>query len=240
MNRFKYAIFILFFCVIFISPVYAEDSCDYKEEAKLNKLANEVSANYDVVTDDSGKESIVINIYNIPEGMYVAMSTEGYPSTTTETTTGYIYYNQMENGKYSFGVSDITNIVKYTFRVKSDKCSSFVRQFTMIKPMKNKFSDMDICKYQEVLDYYYCKSWLTQEITETDQKIKDKIDRERLRNTSTTTTRCYSCEQREKEEQTIARMKRIKMYVIIGLSIGIAVDILVMILLIVRIRRYSI
>lgn len=240
MKRKIYSLFIFIFCVIFISPVYAEGTCDFRAEAQFNKLANNVSSNYDVVTDANGTESIVINVYNVPENMYVAMATEGYPMDTTETTTGYIYYNQMVNGKYSFGVSDISNIVKYTFRVISNECPNFVRQFTLIKPKKNIFSEKDACKYKEVQDYYYCNDWLTKEITESEEKVMDKIYRERIRNTSTTTTRCYLCEQKEKEEKMIAQYKRIRLYVIIGLSIGIVVDILVIILLVVRIRRYSI
>lgn len=240
MKKNIYALIIFIFCVAFISPVYAEETCDFRAEAQFNKTANNVSANYDVVTAANGTESIVINVFNIPENMYVAMATDGYPAFTTETTTGYIYYNQLVNGKYSFGVSDISNIVKYTFRVISNECPNFVRQFTLIKPKKNIYSEKDVCKYKEVQDYYYCSTWLTKDITENENKVIDKIYKERIRNTSTTTTRCYLCEQKEKEEQAIARYKMIKLYVIIGLSIGIVIDILVIIILVIRIRRYSI
>ena len=239
-NVLSIILFSIFFYVIGLNSVLAADTCGYKEKNALNKIAGKVQANYEIITADDGKQSIAINVFNIPnEDIYVNVFADGYPSDTTESTTMLIYYNMTNNGSYQFLVNDIDHIVKYTIRVQSYSCSNFVRTFSIIKPKKNKFSDMDACKYQEVLDYFFCKEWITEEIKYDDKTVLDKIEKARIAKTTTTTTRCYSCELEEKEAKKLAEFNQLKTYLIIGISAGILIDILVIVVLLVRIKRYS-
>ena len=239
-NLLSIILFSICFYMIGLNSALADGTCDYKAKNALNKLATKVQANYEIITDDNGKQSIAINIYNIPsDDIYVDVHAEGFPSDTTEMTSDMIYFNRTTNGAYKFVVNDIDHIVKYTFRVKAFSCDSFVRTFSIVKPKKNKFSTLDVCKYQEVLDYFFCKEWITEEIKYDDATVIQKIKKARIAKTTTTTTRCYSCELEEKEAKRLAEFNQFKMYLIIGISAGIVIDILVIIVLLVRIKRYS-
>ena len=240
MRKFSVFLISIFFCIVGISNAYAKDTCDYKAKNALNKIAGNVQANYEIITNAEGKQQIAINVYNIPsDDIYVDVKADGYPSGTNEIISTMIYYNQTDNGSYRFLVNDLNHIVKYTFRVRSFSCETYVRVFSIVKPMRNIYHSLDICKYQEVLDYYYCKEWLTQEIMYEPKVVIEKIENARIANTTTTTTRCYSCEMNDLEAEKKAKFEQFKMYLIIGLSGGIVLDILVIVILLIRIKRYS-
>ena len=96
---------------------------------------------------------------------------------------------------------------------------------------------MAICRNQYLPDnYYYCREWINTEITLSYIDVVKKINDEIARNTPSTTTKCASCVIQEKKEEVQSDFLRIKIYIIIGLSIGIILDSIVLVLSIKRAR----
>ena len=146
------------------------------------------------------------------------------------------------DGTYTFNVKDTDNIVTYTFIVRSMKfgCSHDIRTFTLTKPRKNPYSDMDICKYEELEDYFYCQKWVTQKIEGTESEIIAKIKAKRKGIKKSTTTRCIECEKEEKEKELKDTYMKRRIFLIGSLSAGILIDLIAIVVMIIRIRRYSI
>ena len=107
------------------------------------------------------------------------METLGYKQVPTQVIT----YNDTYLGIYRFQTSDLKRIIKYTFNVYSlssyTGCSRKLKTITVIKPKKNEFSNLDICKHREVVNFYYCKKWASQEFnkdaTDIEQNIRKRI-----------------------------------------------------------------
>lgn len=213
----------------------AEDTtCSYASKAYLNKVAGSVEATTDFKYAEDGSVTFAINIYNITEDIYVVVSTKGTEGKVGEEYT--ILPTMTENNKYTFDVADIQNIITYSVTVRTNKfgCIHDIRKFTFVKPKRNKFHDMEECKYNEVLDYYYCQEWVTSDFALSEQDIIEKINRERQKKRQEKITKCINCKEEEKEEN---RFQKIKKYIIIGLSIGIVMDLIVIVVMIRNIRR---
>lgn len=242
----KYIFCVLMSLTLVVSNVCAEETtkedttCNYASKAYLNKLAGSVTASYEFVYDKDGKVSFDISLYNITEEIYISVT-----PTIGKTVKGEsfeIFNSMTEGNKYTFHVDNIEDVITYDFIVRSTKfgCIHDIRKFSLKKPRKNKFHDMNICKYEEVLDFYYCQEWLEIDFALPDSEIEKKIIREKEKNKKTVTTKCVSCENKEKNEIKRNRIILIKMYIIAGLIVGIIIDLVVIVVLIRNIRRSTI
>ena len=187
MKKYFISIFLIIICLI-STNVYAE--CSYAEIVEVGNDAAYVTAGYSYAYDDKGNVSgFELSIYNLTEHMYVKLdSVEVLPNVTAidykaETTSKLITYNDTYLGIYRFQTSDLKRIIKYTFNVYSlssyTGCSRKLKTITVIKPKKNEFSNLDICKHREVVNFYYCKKWASQEFnkdaTDIEQNIRKRI-----------------------------------------------------------------
>ena len=227
---------LLSFFLLMSNVSAAEDTtCNYDSRAYLNKLASNVKASYDFKYESDGSVSFDISIFNIVEDLYVAYRAD---SGSEEK----VFASMTSDGTYTFNVKDTDNIVTYTFIVRSMKfgCSHDIRTFTLTKPRKNPYSDMDICKYEELEDYFYCQKWVTQKIEGTESEIIAKIKAKRKGIKKTTTTRCIECEKEEKEKELKNTYMKRRTLLIGSISAGILIDLIAIVVMIIRIRRYSI
>jgi len=240
MNKIIRNILLIILTIVLIPTAKAATTCDYKFRAEVGKIAKNVSVSYEVKTDDQGNEYFAFSIYNVVDGIYVTASSEGDQL-------GNVSFNAFpedadENGIYSFITYNTYDIMKYNFKIYSlnSECTSSLRSFSITKPMYNKFSELEECKFYGVEDYFYCQKWITSSINLSETAVKEKIENQRKNNNKTVTTKCISCEENAEISAKLARFNKIKKYIIIGLSIGIVVDIAFIIFLIIRIKRDTI
>ena len=236
-NKYVMYIFSLLSFFLFSTFVLAEEdtTCNYNSRAYLNKLASNIKVSYDLKYEADNSVSFDISIYNIVDDIYVSYR-------TSDGTDTKVFASMTTDGTYTFNVKDIDNIMTYTFTVRSIKfgCTNDIRTLTLVKPKKNSFSDLDICKYEELEDYYYCQKWITRELEGTNEEIEKRIKAKRESLKKSTTTRCIECEKEEAQEKAKSEYKKRKVILIASLSGGIALDTAAIIFMIIRIRRYSI
>lgn len=236
-NKYMMCIFSLLSFFLFSTFVLAEEdtTCNYNSRAYLNKLASNVKVSYDLKYGDDNSVSFDISIYNIVDDIYVSYRSD-------EGTDTKVFASMTTDGTYTFNVKDTNNIITYTFVVRSLKfgCINDIRTLTLVKPKKNSFSDLDICKYEELEDYYYCQKWITRDLEGTDEDIEKRIKAKRESLRKSTTTRCIECEKEEAQQKAKSEYEKRKIMLIAILSGGIALDTSAIIFMIIRIRRYSI
>ena len=236
-NKYMLCIFSLLSFFLFSINVSAleDTTCNYTSRAYLNQLASNVKVAYDLKYADDGTVSFDISIYNVVEEIYVTYRAD-------KGTEEKVFANMTTDGTYTFNVQDIDNIITYTFVVRSLKfgCSNDIRTLTLIKPKKNNFSDLDICKYEELEDYYYCQKWITRSFEGTQEDIETRIKNKRESLKKNTTIRCIECEKEEALNKAKNEYNKRKFILIAVLSGGILLDSLAIILMLIRIRRYSI
>ena len=233
-----FLVFGLILLTFFISNARAA-TCDYKFKAEAMKVAKNVTASYEIKSDDSGLY-VVITVYNIVDDIYVSYTESGG--------SGYVSPKNIfkeganEVGTYSIVDRDINNIKKYTFKVYStnSSCSGVLRSFTLTKPKYNKFSELPECSYYDVEDFLYCQKWITTNFNMSEAAVVERINEQRNKYKNSVTTVCISCEQDKEYYEWLVRFNKMKRYIIIGLSIGIVVDIVIIILLFRKIKEDSI
>lgn len=236
-KKYILCIFSLLSILLFISDVAAEEdtTCNYNSKAYLNKLASNVNVAYDFKYETNGTVTFDISVYNIVEDLYISYKAENSNEEK-------IFANMTTDGTYTFNVKDIDNIINYTFIVRSLKfgCTHDIRTITLVKPKKNPYSDLDICKYEELEDYFYCQKWISQELSGNEKEIIAKIKEKKNSLKKNTPTRCIECEEENSLKKQKAEYQKRKMILITTISSGMLIDVIAIIVMIVRIRRYSI
>ena len=215
-----------------------DTSCNYASRAYLNKMAGSVTASADFKYDKSGKVSFAITIYNISEDIYILVTPNNRNKDATKGETIEIFPAMTENNQYTIVEENITDIIDYEIVVRTTKygCVHDIRKFTVTKPKKNKFHDMNICKYESVVEYYYCQEWITNDFTTDDNDIIDKINRERKKQNENDTTKCVDC---DKTQEAAKKTRQLRLYIIAGLIVAIIIDIVVMLITIKNARSAS-
>ena len=169
--------------------------CTYIEKAKLNEIASKVKTNYEVIeetiteeftdpdSDETGsyeiiKTSFKISIYNITKDLYITQNN----GLTKESIN--VYYENTENGVYTFVSEDLENIIKYDYQIYSnlENCSGeILKSYSFTKPKVNLFSQYRICEGLENVPY--CRLYITNEIniseSELEEKIKDYLTKDK-------------------------------------------------------------
>lgn len=177
MKKFKDLLFALFLFVIGIPVVVAE--CTAEESNKLNSLAANVKANYEViqkeVSIDEGfnypdglteeemnnykayRDYFRIYISNITEDLYVTVTNKNTNETTTYT------YKDAVDGVISFEQKVLIEITNYTIVVYSSdetNCpNSKLYTLYVTTPLYNNFSESNLCDGIE--DFYLCHEYLS-------------------------------------------------------------------------------
>ena len=231
-------LFLIAFLMFPISCFAATSNCSYSDLAELNKLAYSVKASYDFKYDEAGNVSFDITVYNVVEGIYVTIESENKVFDYYQVVTP----NSTRGGSYTFSVDNTTDIIEFTIIVASgkDTCTKNLRTFSIIKPKRNPYHDLDMCQYSGMETYHYCSEWIQSEFTISKQDIERKIESELEKFKTTAQTRCVSCEKETALAEAIKAFKE-KKYLIIKILIGaIILNILVIIFLIRRIKRYEI
>ena len=217
--------------------VYAEDAentCTYKDKANLNKLAGSVEIVYDVQQKEDGTYKFIMKVYNITSELYINV-TNDYDKDFYLT----IVSSETTNGTYSFEIDDDSNVIKYTFVIKSTNfaCTGSLKTINVIKPKKNKYHDYNECKFTDTENYTYCQEWITREITLSESEVLNKIAEQRSYNKKITSTTCANCSSDVRLKSRLELIKMYKRFIVIGLSIGIALIIIYIYLKISNIRR---
>lgn len=236
-RKYMLCIFSLIVFLLSNSYVYAEEdtTCNYESKAYLNKLASNVKVAYDFKYEDDGSISFNVSIYNIVDDLYISYRSD-------DSNEEKVFANMTTDGIYTFNVKDTENIINYKFIVRSLRfgCIGDIRTITLIKPKKNPYSDLDICKYEGLEDYFYCQEWITQELNGKENEIIEKIKAKKNSLKKNTTTRCIECEEEDELKRQKEEYEKRKLILISIISGGILLDLSAIIFMIIRIRRYSI
>ena len=241
---------IIILMIVCIPIVHAESTCTYKEKAEAKKMAQNVTAAYEIKQREDGTYYINIIIYNLTDDLYVSYNWSTgkgkYETSSKNTITIFNFDTSMQDGKYT-GIytiedNDINLIKKYVISVKSTKigCADTLKTITLTKPRWNPISQIDECKYYDAKDNMYCKEWTSQDFKLTLEGAAIQLRKQRELNRVITPTECYSCEKDEQYNTWMERFNKIRKYAIIGLSIGIVVDLVVIVVLIIKIKEDSI
>ena len=226
---------LIFILLLFPISVYA-DECTYEARVNLSKEAAKVTASYDFIMDENNNEvGFKISVYNMSPNLGLSYSIGNKKDSTVSVSSEEI----SEDGTYSFTTDNLTNVITYNFVIKgrANGCYNTVRTITLVKPIKNKYADLAICKNEYLdPDYYYCRKWINSQISLSYVDVVKKINDEIARKSPTTTTICPSCRLKEKKEELTSNFKQVRRYIIIGLSVGIVLDTIVLLLSIKRAR----
>lgn len=224
------AIAFLFFLIVSTRniDVYAEgtteatNTCDYKTQANLNKLAASVTASYEIEKKEDGSNVFKISVYNVVDNLFVSVTNEDEEFSLTITPA------HLTNGVYTFDVANDTDVIKYNFVVRSliQGCTGDIKKFSLIKPKKNKYHDYNECKFSDTEKYSYCEEWITKDFTLSEEQILAKINEQRNNIKKITTTKCIDCESSVRSTAKLTRIKLIKKIIVVILSILIALDII--------------
>lgn len=234
----KKLILVLF--IIFPTFCLAASSCDLKTKTEFAKLAKNVTASYDII-EENGSRYISIKVYNVVDGIMVNYEKSSLgKNAKTDHTPYFIASFDTVDGQYEIKHYDVSDVYKYKFTVvaSSDKCTGSLKSFTLTIPKYNKFSELAECQYYEVSDYLYCQKWVTSTTDYNESTVIDKINRQRESlHKSTTTTSEYEVVN-DPAEKAYKRLLRIRILVIIGLTLGIIADIVYIVLFIPKLKDY--
>lgn len=236
----KYILIFLLILFIFPCTCYAakNNGCSYTDIAELNKIAYSVKGNYDFKYDAKGNVTFNITVYNVIDGVYLIIESKNPTVPFYQVVTP----NSTRGGTYTFNVNNTTDIVEYKVTVSSDResCVKNLRTFSIIKPKRNPYHDLDMCKYSGMEDYHYCSEWIQTEFTISKNDIEQKIEKELEKFKTTAKTRCVSCEKETALQEAIRAFKEKKYLIIKILLAAIVINIIVIIFLIRNIKRYEI
>ena len=220
-------LFILFFT--FFTTVHAAE-CSTQEKLKYVNEAVKVTASYEFLKDETGRNYFLITVYNLTPNVmvfYKDVNNEQFAFTSI-------------NGEISrsFTDYDIDNNFTYKFNVSvygESSCLSSVTSFTLVKPKRNYFYDnIPECKFEKMKDYYYCKEWINSDFrVDSDTIIKN------IKNEFNKTTTLIS-EDTETSDNLVTFLQlyiKYRIYILIGLGIGILVDIVYIFLSYKRIKE---
>lgn len=171
MKRIKYLI--VLFLLLCININVQALSCPNNISKDLSHIASYVKANYDVkdnsetktltIGNDS-KDYIIpnftfeISVYNITSDIYVTIIDENNKKSNN------VYYNDTNDGTYTFTNNDFGTIYKYKIQIKSNKSTcknQVIRTINLIKPKYNAYSEYTYCKNSTIL---LCQRFVTKDL----------------------------------------------------------------------------
>lgn len=143
----------LFFavCFILLFSYTKADSCNYKEQAKLNKEAANIDYKYEFIKDDPNNYHFNIYITNIPEDLRLEIK-NNYSKAKLSITA-----KDTQDGLYTIVTKTAKQRVKYSIDVygNSGNCSGqLLYKKTITTPRYNIYSTSYIC--EQVPEFKYC------------------------------------------------------------------------------------
>ena len=180
----KIAFFILS-SFLFLIKVSAADTCTYQQKANLNEIAGKIKISYEVETREHTVKQVEvetmeeidvvleydvfkISIYNMTEDVYIIYTNN------FESREELVIVDPEKGGVYTFENDNFENIINYTFDVYSslDECPGIkLKTYNFTKPKRNIHAGLQYCYGFE--DNPYCKKYITEEITATDDEISE-------------------------------------------------------------------
>lgn len=237
MSNLKKVILILFLLI----PTFclADNKCDFKTKAEYSKLARNVNASYEIVENGNSKY-VLIKIYNIVDGLLVNYKAEttSKKAQSYDSMLHYISSYEANEGIYEIKHYDIDNVYKYKITVTGTdgKCTGSLKTFSISIPRYNQYSELEQCQYYEVKDYLYCQAWTFSTFNYNQPTVIEKIEAQRNSLNKSKTT-IVSDIDTSGSEAKYKWMVRLRILIIIGLSIGIVVDIVFIVFLSIRLKE---
>ena len=87
-----------------------------------------------------------------------------------------INYSDTTNGTYVYQTKNTNDIIRYTVSIYSSSCNNLYREFEVLMPKYNYYSDYDRCKY---VTSYYCQKLVTSDFSFTDFSINTNDEYEK-------------------------------------------------------------
>lgn len=157
--------------------VNAESSCSYSEQAELNNIAANVKTTYETVKVKTGtiidvdasnefetvymdliESGFDIYVLNVTEDIYVKVSNDKNDEV-------YTFRNSdTDGGVAKFQTTKTDEMVTYTIEIyanKYDCTGEIIRKYTMMTPMFNRYSELQVCADNP--DFYYCQEFISTE-----------------------------------------------------------------------------
>ena len=157
MNK-KILIFLIFLSLVMLPYNVKAKSCSIDEKNKINSLINNIKITYEHISNNEFK----INIYNIPEELYVL--------TPSQKKFEHNANNLSVDTNYSGGRS-------YTFEIFSSNNNYCIDEMNYTKTIYikkyNKYSEKEICKNEKYKNFNYCNKWYQGNIT--DSKFETEL-----------------------------------------------------------------
>lgn len=143
MKRLGY-LFLLVIC-FFIGNVYVKaESCELEDFERLKSLANNITINYEYVTEENLYNNYYVFINGLTNEFYINDGRNNY------------YYDEFENGNLTL----LFTSGNFDFSVYSANCSDILLRTVSVKlPTYNVFSDSDECKKMKEYNLEVCDPW---------------------------------------------------------------------------------
>lgn len=180
--------------MLFPSTILA--ACDYSEQVKLSSEATNVRAEYEVKNITIDRETmkevtgvnagefnqdspylstwvVDVSLYNITDNLYVHLTENNY--------TDDIYYEDTDDGVYTFRVDDVDNIHEYSFEIyatDSNCVGSALRSVKMKTPKYNPLHDLSACLDS---NEYYCQMFVDYEINISESEVLKRYSEQETR-----------------------------------------------------------
>ena len=170
----KRILFVLGLALVFISVNVFADACKSEDMANLQKTANNIKVNYEIIekketvtdTNEYGKSitSEVVNytikttVYNITKDVYLVQKSEEKGTTNT------INYADTVNGKYEIISKEIYDYEHFKYEVYSNLSTcdtTLIRTISYTKPKKNPYASFEVCVNNP--DVPACQTFITQD-----------------------------------------------------------------------------
>src|SRR5574344_39182 len=142
----KGKILLIFIAILMMLPVYVKASnCDYSEQARLKRLASNVTTSYDYIeSNDSVKCSVTLT--NLNSDIYIL-----------DKSTGKTYYYNGSNELTIDGYNAGTKIRYIIYAVKANCVASYLSNKYVNLPYYNKYYKDTLCLGME--QYSICSRW---------------------------------------------------------------------------------
>lgn len=125
---------------MFISPLYAETTCDENEEKQYKEYALNITKDNDY---SIGSKRFTITLYNVISDVYVMYDGKKYVSDSNDT----VVINDIKEG---------TNVIISIYATKG--CTKSLRTIYVDEPYYNTFLDSSVCEgYEDKISYCTAK-----------------------------------------------------------------------------------
>lgn len=163
---FNYSLFFILLSFVFINCVNAE--CSYQERKQLLNEAKSVDISVEPIFNEDATYSFKFSVVGMTENIFFKY----YNLNNAEET--FVHYADLSGGIYNFIDNNTFMIYNYNFVFYSSNpnCVGYELYTTKVKkPMYNIYSENEVCGYDSLKDYEYCKKFLEKDYHLTNEKF---------------------------------------------------------------------